>query len=521
MESVPRTTSTLGAPLDPEAFAFVGFDELTRAQRRRISRLTIRGGPPELTVVDNAIFDPGAGDDAAKASRFSGGVFAADGEPIAAAGVHRKGGKAFGATLDRSDGGLAPIAEDVIYLGPLFNHYGRVLLETLARAWYLNQPEAIAQRVIVSTANAAQHDLAPWLAPLLHAFGVPAERIYVTTQVSRFRRITVPEPLFEQLHAAHNRMVEPFHRVARDVGSGSPTSEQPVYLSRRALSSRQRPVIGEEEVEKILRANGARIVYPETLPIAEQVRIFNTHRDILSPVGSAAHAILFAANRPRLHLLASRDDIPANYFLCSALAEAPTTFINCVTSAGQGSDDETASDETRRGVSGRGADPYAGHQSRPQHVDLEPFVAYLRSQGFLRQAYRPLSKSAQARLDARFDEAWAYSRLRKSAAKSTALADDIEAQIVEQSATSWPTSLMLAHYFSRLGNAARAQDLALQFAELLAVEQDEERLRHFHADAVSIVQRLARKSDPTVGRLLRATLEARWPTPMADVDADS
>lgn len=516
MESVPRTTSTWGTPLDPEAFSFVGFDELTRGELRKISRLTIREGPRELTVVDNAIFDPGAGDDASKAPRFSGGVFDAEGAAIAAAGVQRKGGKAFGGPLHRSNGDLAPIAEDVIYLGPLYNHYGRVLLETLARAWYVNEPGAVTQRVIVSTANAAQHDRAPWLAPLMDAFGVPAERLYLTPRLSQFRRITVPEPLFEQLHAAHCGMVEPFHRVAQAAGRDAPTSEQPVYLSRRGLSSRQRPVIGEAEVEEILRANGVRIVYPETLPLAEQVRIVNTHRDILSPVGSAAHTILFATNQPRLHLFASRDDIPANYFLCSALAGAPTTFVNCAMSAGQERDDETVSGEARRGVGSRGADPYSGLQSRPQKVDLEPFVEYLRSQGFLRQVYRPLSGGDQARLDARFDEAWAYARVRKAAGKSTALADDIEAQIVQQSATSWPTSLMLAHYFSRRGDSTRAQELALQFLDLLTVERDEERLRYFQADVMSIVQRLGRKSDPAVGRLLQAALEARWPAPTAD-----
>jgi hypothetical protein len=521
MESIPRTTSSSGTPLDPEAFSFVGFDELTRAERRKISRLTIREGPRELTVVENAIFDPGTGDDAGKASRFSGGIFDAEGATIAAAGVQRKGGKAFGAPLQRSNGDLAPIAEDVIYLGPLFNHYGRVLLETLARAWYVNEPDAGNQRVIVSTANAAQHDLAPWLAPLLHAFGVPAERLFLTPRLSRFRRITVPEPLFEQLHAAHRQMVEPFHRVAGAGGSEAPISEQPVYLSRRGLSSRNRPVIGEAEVEEILRANGVRIVYPETLPLADQVRIFNTHRDILSPVGSAAHTILFATNRPRLHLLASRDDIPANYFLCSALAGAPTTFVNCVVSAGQESDDESVSGEARRGASGRGADPYSGLQSRPQKVDLEPFVEYLRGQGFLRQAYRPLSGGDQERLDTRFDEAWAYARVRKAAGKSTALADDIEARIMQQSVTSWPISLMMAHYFSRRGDSARTQELVLQFLDLLAVEHDEQRLRYFHADVMSIAQRLARKSDPASARLLQAALATRWPAPTAVGDAES
>lgn len=513
MESVSRTTSTFGTPLDPAAFSFVGFGALTRAEQRKISRLTLRAGPRELTVVDNAIFDPGAGDDAGKASRFSGGVFDAEGAAIAAAGVQRKGGKVFGGPLHRSSVDLVPIAEDVIYLGPLYNHYGRVLLETLARAWYVNEPEAVNQRVIVSTANAAQHDMAPWLAPLLDAFGVPAERLYPTPRLSQFRRITVPEPLFEQLHAAHSQMIEPYHRVALAGVREAPTTEQPVYLSRRGLSSRQRPVIGEAEVEEILRASGVRIVYPETLPLTAQVQIFNTHRDILSPVGSAAHTVLFATNQPRLHLIASRDDIPANYFLCSALAGAPTTFVNCVMSAGQASDDEPEPGEARRGSSGRGADPYSGLQSRPQKVDLEPFVEYLRSQGFLRQSYRPLSSGDQARMDARFDEAWAYARVRKAAGKSSVLADDIEAQIVQQSATSWPVSLMLAHYFSRRGDAARTRELVLQFLDLLAAEHDEERLRYFHEDVMSIAQRLKRKSDPTTGRLMQAALEMHWPTP--------
>ena len=39
-------------------------------------------------------------------------------------------------------------------------------------------------------------------------------------------------------------------------------------------------------------------------------------------------------------------------------------------------------------------------------------------------------------LDPRFDEAWAYARVRKASGKSSELSDDIEAQIARQSATS-------------------------------------------------------------------------------------
>lgn len=512
MELENGIDTALNTPLDPDDFTFFGFGQLTRDERRKISRLTIRSGPPGLTLVENAVLDSGGDAAAERPRRLTGGIFDSTGAPVDAASVMRKGGKQFGRTDSLSGVGLASIAEDVIYLGPLFNHFGRVLLETLARAWFLNDPRSASQRVVVSVANSAQDELAPWLPPLLEAFAIPPHRLYPTSQVTQFRQITVPEPLFEQSYSAHRRMVEPFHRVAENLGAGFVVSDQPLYLSRNALSSRQRPIIGEAEIERIFSANGARIVYPETLPLAEQVRLFNTHRDVFSPVGSAAHSVLFATNRPRLHLLASRDDIPANFFLCSALSRAATTFVNCLISAGQSGDDvELETVPERRGLTGRGKDPNSGLQSRPQKVEIEPFMEYLKSQGFTRHSYRPLAKSDREMIDARFDEAWAYARLRKAAGKSSPLSRDAEEMARRVSSTSWPVSLMMARYYSRLQDAPRARVMVIQFLEQIAVEQDERRLRHFQADVASLVQRLTRLVDPDVGLRLQAAIETYLP----------
>lgn len=513
MKSIHESDGISSSPLTPEDFTFFGFGSLPREELRRISRLTIRRGPCNVSFVANGLLDPGTEDRVGKSSRRPGGVYDSDGVPVDAAGIQRKGGKKFGPSEAISVTEVPRVDEDVIYLGPLFNHYGRILLETLARAWYLNEPEAAMQRVAVSTGNAAHGEIASWIPPLLHAFGIPSQRLLVTSRVTRFRQIAVPEPLFEQSHAAHVQMVEPFQQVARDACDPASSTDQPLYLSRLALSSRQRPIIGEAELERILRDCGARIVYPEMLPFSEQVRLFNTHRDIFSPVGSAAHSILFATIRPHLHLLSSRDDIPANYFLCSALAQTPTTFVNCVTSAMEASDREySAQVGERRGSHGRGADPYSGLQSRPQKLEIEPFVEYLRGQGFLKQAYRPLSPTDRLQLDADFDEAWAYSRLRKAAGKSTALAGDVEANVARLSTTSWPVSLMLARYFSRLEDAEKTQEMSLQFLDLVAKETNEARLRHFQADAVGIVQRLKRHAAPEVRTRLSAAVERHWPS---------
>ena len=108
--------------------------------------------------------------------------------------------------------------------------------------------------------------------------------------------------------------LRPFREVADALAADVKPSEQPLYLSRRRLTSRQRPVVGEPELEELLRDNGFAIAYPETMTIEDQVRLINSHADIFSSLGSAAHSILFALGKPRLHLLASRDDIPPIIF---------------------------------------------------------------------------------------------------------------------------------------------------------------------------------------------------------------
>ena len=111
------------------------------------------------------------------------------------------------------------------------------------------------------------------------------------------------------------------------------------------------------------------------MTIEDQVRLVNGHSDIFSSLGSAAHNILFALGTPRLHLLASRDDIPANYFLCSALVGAPTTFVNCLGSGGRTSPNDERLNRRAESFENpekkRPVDAEPGPQSMPQLVEMD------------------------------------------------------------------------------------------------------------------------------------------------------
>ena len=501
-------------PLEPRDFSFYGFGELRRDELRKILRLGLRDGSTKVSIVDDAIFVPNGYESSAEQPKFAGGIVKPNGEPVDTAQMHRKGGKRFG-------GPVAAIAaepereldEEIVYLGMLFNHFGRVLLESLARVWFLKDVDP-SVRVAFNNANSAQAAHAPWVPKLLSAFGIPPQRMLTLDRPTRLRRAIVPEALFEQYYSAHVDMVRPFRDVAQRVAANVRPSSQPLYLSRSRLTSRQRPVVGEPELEDLLRDNGFVIAYPETMTIEEQVRLINGHSDIFTTLGSAAHNILFALDKPRFHLLASRDDIPANYFLCSVLAESPTTFINCLGAGGR----VTPNDERlmRRTNSfenpekRRPVDADTGPQAMPQLVEIERVVDYLDQGGFLENRSRAASPVRIPDLQRRFDEAWFYARLRKAASKPGSLPADLELEAVDLAATSWPVSLMLARYYARSRDASHANAMANQFVALVGAETDGSRLAYYRGDVHGMATRVARACEPETAKRLAAILADRF-----------
>jgi hypothetical protein len=104
-------------------------------------------------------------------------------------------------------------------------------------------------------------------------------------------------------------------------------TDQPLYLSRSGLGPKaKRILLGEERFESYLRQQGFRIVRPETLPIPEQIGLFNSHRWIISLQGSACHARLFSRQPTNILVLSS--ELNPNYVLCDLVTEGTAHYAN-------------------------------------------------------------------------------------------------------------------------------------------------------------------------------------------------
>lgn len=498
-----------------DEFAFYGFDDPLGEVERRLRRLTIRRGEPELTTHEAAVFVPTQNRRFGPETKVTGSLLEADGRPIANAQASRRGR----ALATVGDGPLAPpppdeVREEVVYLGPLYNHFGRFLLDSLARIWALPQLDP-STKVLFDYPNSSHWQLHPWVFRILEAFGVPRARILTLEAPTRLRRVTVPEPLFEQAHGAHERAIEPFRQVAARITGDIEPSSRPVYLSRRLLTSRQRPLIGEAALEQLLSDYGVRIVHPQTLAFEEQIRLVNGHSDILSSPGSAAHNILFALHRPRLHLLTAGNHIPANFFLCSALAGAPTSFVDCLGTGGRPSFEEGRTGGrrgTHRSERKDAAFAAPGGQATPQLVDLRKVAEYVGGHGGGGEPRSLPPTDPDPALENEYAEAWLYAFVRRTGSNRGArLPTEIEDEARALASESWPLNWILARYYAiARQESEHASPMIDRFVDLVSAETDQQRLAYHWDDVVAMADRIARWAEPATAVRLRRVVAERF-----------
>ena len=192
-----------------------------------------------------------------------------------------------------------------LYGGYFFDHFGHFLLESLARTW------AVEEVGPMPFAWASGDPPNAWQREVLVLLGLDVPHAF-PRRPTLFRRLVIPEPGYRiqgEFHPRHARF------LACDVPPDG-TGER-VWLSRTEAPLRHRSR-GEAALQEALEARGWRIVHPQRLTVAEQLRLLAGPGVVAGLEGSAFHAaILLGGSAARFIVL--RRTANANY---RAIAEA-------------------------------------------------------------------------------------------------------------------------------------------------------------------------------------------------------
>ncbi len=192
---------------------------------------------------------------------------------------------------------LTDYAEDesYIFLGEVHDHFGHFLLSTLSRLWQIGTVSE--QLKIIINAGASTRVHRDHIKQLFNAFGVDIKRLWAPERPLKIRNLILPSASFEERNFVHSTFAKAYNiagdRLIRGVnisiqGSG------PIYFSKSKMTTGVRKIMNEDLIEERLVAAGYTIVYPETLPIGEQIAIWRLGRPIVAFNGSSLHTSAFS-----------------------------------------------------------------------------------------------------------------------------------------------------------------------------------------------------------------------------------
>lgn len=180
------------------------------------------------------------------------------------------------------------------------NNYFHFLLESLPRIWSAEQIGAPGDaRALVP------HGLVATQLELLQMLGFPDSRLIALPEDGSIHCRTLYAPsLLSGTFAISGKAIEFLRdRVLRRFPR-MPDLPRRVYLSRNRMPRRH--IKNEAELLAVLEGHGFSIVYPESLRLDEQVRMFAQAEAILSPDSSALSNLTFANARTKVGVFSWR-----------------------------------------------------------------------------------------------------------------------------------------------------------------------------------------------------------------------
>ncbi|MFT9063065.1 MAG: glycosyltransferase 61 family protein [Acetobacter persici] len=185
--------------------------------------------------------------------------------------------------------------------------------------------------------------LRPWQAEILALSGFDAHRSVLTEHGKQyaFRRVLYAD----YVRGAADFSVSPLSQAAyRSLGTGQPATgprDLRIFIERGAASNRKIP--NEAELTVALQARGFVCVRPETLPVAEQIRLFNRARLVVGQLGAGiSNCVWCQPGTVVFELVAEHHQNPCDLLLAM---QAGLQYWGKLMPTGQQEDNHTAQSE--------------------------------------------------------------------------------------------------------------------------------------------------------------------------------
>lgn len=208
-------------------------------------------------------------------------------------------------------------------------HYGHFTSQDLTKLWAWDDalkydPDC---RLLLSPPH-GRDDLHAFQYRLLEAFGIPKERIEVFTAPVRVERLVSATFALQNPYFASPVCKDVWGRI-REQMLPQATVKVPerVFIGRGGRYRRQ--CLNSDQVERVFVDNGFEVVYPETLDIADQIKLFSQARAVAGYAGSGMFTMAYSVNHPTWIVVGSKSYTATTEYLFAGLYDDPIRYIMC------------------------------------------------------------------------------------------------------------------------------------------------------------------------------------------------
>jgi len=216
---------------------------------------------------------------------YQGGV--TDGAFNFVAGIERrKGAEFYNLACKKSyvAVGIDVRHERVVFGGVIFGHFGHEIIDGMTRLWhYARHHDDNLKRVFLVQPGASTKHAESF-------FKLAGMNYEIIKQPTQFPEVIIPDEAYRTGDGGNPAWLEWFGYVMKKAGKHFDTDK--IYLTRTQWPAGDG--VGEEYYERFFESEGYKVIAPEKLSLADQIRYISGATHIACTMGTMAHMLVFA-----------------------------------------------------------------------------------------------------------------------------------------------------------------------------------------------------------------------------------
>ena len=228
------------------------------------------------------------------------------------------------------------LAEDVVghdstavFLGYLRPCWGHWITNTISRLWFLFSEAYLAMDkktplLFVSHCGNIV-DFPKPLKDLITLMGIDTSSITIVRSPQKFKSIILPDESFVEGEYYSDEYKNMIDRIVCNPSLDKLKVDK-VYFSRRYAGKGRD--FGEVSIERMFRAKGYKVFYPEYMSVHEQLSILSSCNVFATTEGSTSHNALFLRDGAKLVVLSKFRNLNYHQFVINDLKKLDVTMID-------------------------------------------------------------------------------------------------------------------------------------------------------------------------------------------------